>query len=269
MVFTNLNAEPRTNETFRSKADPAHHKGEIPLTRLPIDMVLDVVIGDELHLLHLGLMRKFLFEWKGLKNKSFGIRTKWSARDVKEISAYLISCNNFEPTEIHRKIRALFELPRWKGTELRTFVLYTSLPVLKKFLPDKYFKHYLLFYCSVVILGSEFHCEKMIDLADKMIKSFLDLFKSNCGIEHFTSNLHNLSHLVNEVRRFGILSNFSAYNFENRMQSIKRLVQSGNLPLNQIAKRILETESIDASNLRESSKKVQICRKSNFDCRKF
>lgn len=269
MIFTNINAEPRTNESFRNKADPAHHKGETPLSDLPIDMVLDIPVGDELHLLHLGLMRKFLYGWKGLKDKSFGMHTKWSGRDVKEISAYLISCNEFKPSEIHRKIRPLSELPRWKGTELRTFLLYTSLPVLKKFLPDKCYKHYLLFYCSVVILGSEFHCEKMIDLADEMIKSFLNLFKTIYGIEHFTSNLHNLIHLVDEVRRFGVLSKFNAYGFENKLQTIKRLVRSGNLPLNQIAKRILESQFANDTVSEKPSKKVQLCKKSNFDCKRF
>lgn len=76
-VFSNVNANARTNESFRCKADPAHHKGDTPLTDLPIDMVLDFPVGDEFHLLHLGLMRKFLCGWK---SGSLGLRTKWSNR---------------------------------------------------------------------------------------------------------------------------------------------------------------------------------------------
>lgn len=265
-VFTDLNARMRTNESFRSKADPHHHKGDTPLTDLPIDMVNRFVVGDELHLLHLGLMRKFLNGWK---TGAFGMRTKWSAANMREISTYLLSCNTHKPPEIHRRIRSLQELPRWKGTELRTFMLYTSLTVLKKFLPDKYFKHYLLFYCSVVILGSEFHCERMIDLADEMIRSFLNIFKTLYGIEHFTSNLHNLVHLVEEVREFGVLCKFSAYSFENKMQIIKLLVRSGNQPLSQIAKRILESENtVDIERL-DQEPKIKLCKKTNFDCEKF
>lgn len=256
----------RTDELFRTKADPIHHKGDTPLTDLSIDMVVQFVVGDELHHLHLVLMRKFLYGWK---TGSFGRRTKWSAANMQEISIYLLSCNSNKPYEIHRKIRSISELPRWKGTELRTFLLYTSLPVLKKFLPDKYFKHYLLFYCSIVILGSEYHYQRMIELADNMIKTFLNLFKSIYGTEHFTSNLHNLIHLVEEVRTFGVLSKFSAYSFENKMQFIKRLVRSGNLPLNQIAKRILENEaSVEIEHLDQESK-IKLCRKTNFDCNMF
>lgn len=266
-VFTNINAKARTNDTFRSKSDPEHHKGETPLTDLPIDMVLDFPVGDELHLLHLGLMRKFLLGWK---TGSLGMRTKWSSRNAQEISSYLLSCNNFKPSEIHRKIRGIGELLRWKGTELRTFLLYTSVTVLKKFLPNKHYKHYLLFYCSVVILGTEYHCKNMINLADEMIKSFLNLFKNIYGIEHFTSNLHNLSHLVEEVRRFGVLGKFNTYNFENKLQTIKGMVRSGNLPLIQIAKRILEKNNNKDSSLNlVSSSSVQLFGITKYRCDKF
>lgn len=265
MIFTDMNAKARTDESFRGKTNPDHHKGETPLTDLPINMISDFPIGDELHLLHLGLMRKFLFAWK---SGAFGMRTKWSVHNVKDISDYLVSCNDFKPSEIHRKIRPLVELPRWKGTELRTFMLYNSLTVLKSFLPDNHFKHYLLFYCSVVILGCERFCEKLINTADDMIKTFLNLFKSIYGIEHFTSNLHNLIHLVDEVRIFGVLGNFNAYSFENKLQSIKKLVRSGNLPLTQIAKRILEQKFTD--DFKESSNDgIQLRKPIKFHCNDF
>lgn len=60
-IFPNIKAKARTNESFRNQDDPAHHHGLTPLLDLPIDMVEDIVVGDELHLLHLGLMKKFLY----------------------------------------------------------------------------------------------------------------------------------------------------------------------------------------------------------------
>lgn len=260
-----MNAKPRTDESFRTKADPQHHKGETPLTELPIDMVLDFPVGDELHLLHLGLTKKFLNGWR---SGTFGMRTKWSHRNENDISKYLLSCNIHKPSEIHRQIRGLSELARWKGTELRTFMLYTSITVLKKFLPPKHFKHYLLFYCSVVILGNEYHCKNLIDIADQMIQSFLKFFKSIYGIQHFTSNLHNLKHLVEEVRKFGVLSNFSAYSFENKLQDIKKLVRNGNLLLNQIAKRILE-DKCDGNSKPTTCASVTLSNKVHFRSPQF
>lgn len=263
IIFSDLGAAERTDKSFREQHNPNHHRGKTPLLDLPIDMVRDFPVGDELHLLHLGLMKKLL---NAFRTGKFGSCTKWSKINEKEIDAYLTSCK--KPFEIHRNIRGLDEMARWKGTEFRTFLLYTSLVVLKKFLPIKYYNHYLLFYCAVVIMGSRYHCPKLLNIADEMIKVFLNLFKKLYGIEHFTSNLHNLSHLADEVRRFGVLGNFNTYNFENRLQNIKRMVRSGNMPLNQICKRILE-EDVVASNdicISDQLDKTTFCGKTTFDC---
>lgn len=58
--------------------------------------------------------------------------------------------------------------------------------------------------------------------------------------EYLTSNVHNVIHVVNEVERYGELDSFSAYPFENMLGKIKRLLRSGNHPMAQVAKRIVE-----------------------------
>lgn len=60
MSFPRLDCPKRTDNSFRSKADEDHHKEDTPLTRLPIDMVEDIIIADELHLFHLGDLFLFL-----------------------------------------------------------------------------------------------------------------------------------------------------------------------------------------------------------------
>lgn len=264
VVFPNFKAYARTYESFRAKKDSQDHKCNTPPIDLPIDMVLDVPVGDEVHLLHLSLVKKFMYGWK---TGSFGMRTKWSSANEKEISAYLVSCNIYRPSEIHRKISPLSEMPRWKAAEYRTFLYYTSLTVLKKFLPEQNYNHYLLFYCSIAIFGSEYHCEKMIDTADEMIKTFLNLFKSMYGIHHFSSNLQNLLHLSDEVRRCGVLDKFNACKFENKLQDVKKLVRLGNYPLQQIVKRILEGKS--GVIPKNSDPKINLRNKTNFDCIDF
>lgn len=59
----------------------------------------------------------------------------------------------------------------------------------------------------------------------------------------FCSNMHNLTHLVNDVQRFGPLDTFDAYPFESRLYGLKRLIRSGNMPLSQVARRICEIQS--------------------------
>lgn len=241
MTFPQINAELRTNEEFRSNADPNHHRTTTPLVDLPIDMILDFPSCDALHLLHLGIMKRLLVGWQ---TGAFGYRTKWSSWDEKSISAYLIRCKT--PVEIHRGMRSLREIPRWKATEFRTFLLYVSIVVLKKHLPSFYYDHFLLLFCSVVILNSEYFIQTLLPYADDMIKSYLNIFKDKYGAEHFTSNLHNLSHLVSEVKRFGPLCNFDAYKFENKLQQIKKMIRSGRNHIVQIRNRLTELELLNS-----------------------
>lgn len=48
-------------------------------------------------------------------------------------------------------------------------------------------------------------------------------------------------HLADEVEEFGSLDACSSFPFENYMQKLKRLVQSGKSPIAQIAKRMSES----------------------------
>lgn len=251
MTFSKLNGEARTNEGFRSKSDPRHHLTSTPLTDLPIDMVLDFPCGDALHLLHLGIMKRLLTGWLA---GSFGFATKWSSSDESSISEYLSRCKT--PVEIHRGMRPLKDIPRWKATEYRTFLLYFSIVILKKHLPNYFYKHFLLFYCSIVILNSEYFLKYLLPSADTMIKSFLNIFKHKYGSQHFTSNLHNLSHIVNEVERFGALENFDAYRFENKLQAIKKMIRSGKNHLAQLRNRIIELENLDTQKVQNTAEAV-------------
>lgn len=79
----------------------------------------------------------------------------------------------------------------------------------------------------------------------------MDRFKIIYGKEYFTSNLHNLSHLSGDVKRFGPLNLFNTYPFESKLYKIGRLLRSGNLPLAQIAKRLIEEDYQTILNLKK------------------
>ena len=72
------------------------------------------------------------------------------------------------------------------------------------------------------------------------VKSFSTLY----GKEYISDNVHNLLHLCNDVRKYGPLDVFSAFKFENFMQSIKKLVRKSELlyTLQQVYKRYVEQE---------------------------
>lgn len=52
--------ELRTNENFRNRSQPAHHLAKSELEALPIDMVKDFTTSDSLHLLDLGVMKRYI-----------------------------------------------------------------------------------------------------------------------------------------------------------------------------------------------------------------
>ncbi|XP_058056194.1 uncharacterized protein LOC131207591 [Anopheles bellator] len=55
-----------------------------------------------------------------------------------------------------------------------------------------------------------------------------------------TSNIHLLTHVVDEVDRFGPLPTISTYSFENCLGQLKRKIKSCRRPLEQIANRVQE-----------------------------
>lgn len=121
VVFPHINAPLRTNEKFRNKEYPEHQRSDTPLTRLPIDMVEDVIVSDSLHLLELGVMRRLLNGWR---TGSMTKRAKWSTTEKTEISNFLVKIRF--PKEIHRRMRSLEFVSLWKGLEYRNFLYYVG-----------------------------------------------------------------------------------------------------------------------------------------------
>lgn len=93
----------RTDEAFRKKLYGRHHKEDSPLLKLNIDMVEQFPVGDSLHLLHLGIMKRLLMGWRdGVFKHTY---TKWPAETTLKVSEYLLQCKM--PAEFHRIVRGL------------------------------------------------------------------------------------------------------------------------------------------------------------------
>lgn len=104
-------------------------------------MIEDFPVGDSLHLIDLGIMKRCLIGWR---DGNFGsYTTKLCYRDITLVSDFLVKCKL--PVEIHRAMRGLDVLSHWKGTEFRTFLYYISLVILKTVLPDEVYQHYVIF----------------------------------------------------------------------------------------------------------------------------
>lgn len=247
----------RTDEGFRSNDCEKHHKCKSPLVQLDLDMVKQFPIGDSLHLLHLGIMKRLLFAWRdGIFRKT---RTKLSAEQIRTLSKFLTTKCKM-PREIHRRVRGLDCLSHWKGLECRTFLLYVGIVALKDVLPYTGYQHFLTFFCAITICESS-TLANFLPLAREMLTHFVNCFKSIYGAQYVTSNVHNLMHLVDDVEFLGNLQSFTAYPFENMLGNIKRLIRGTKFSLRQVANRITEltaaTQSIEFDLEKSSSMQSQ------------
>lgn len=247
-VFTELNAPKRLDLDFRddSNYDPqSHHREKSPLLQLPrFDMVEDVVVADSLHLFDHGVTSRLLNGW--IKGDLAKADAKWSSYVYENISKYLSTMKAPAEIRANRSIRDLSCIADWKGVEYRHFALYVGIVVLKGNLKDYLYKHFVLYFCALKIFSSRVFLNEFFVVGEKCMEAFVERFKIIYGPQFFTSNVHNLIHVSNDVKRFGALNTISTYPFESKLFKLKRLLHTGNLPLEQVSRRIIESDSIVA-----------------------
>lgn len=238
VIFNSCSSDKRTNESFVLQMDEDHHIGISPLLQLNIGLVSDFPI-DYMHAVCLGVMKKLLHSWIG-----GNLNVRLRARNVALLSQNLLALCPFMVREINRRPRSLSELARWKATELRTFLLYLG-PLILKNIDIGIYEHFLLLHAGVFILCSTFLTKKCgHDLAHELLLTFVSHSKKIYGAQFLVYNVHILSHLADDSRKYGTLDSFSAFPFENYLGQLKRLLKSSTKPLQQAYCRLVESNNI-------------------------
>ena len=245
-IFQTVKGNPRTDESFSNQTDPGHHLGVSPLADLPDHGLVSMFALDPMHLLEHGVLKRFLLFLLG----KYTTRVKLDANAILSVSAILESLHPYIVRELARtKPRALALVGKCKATELRLFLLYIGIVALDcDGVAENVYKLFLILFGASRIVSSPVLVldEKFVNFAEKLFETFVQHSGDAqvCG-KHFVSyNIHSLLHLVDDVRRYGVLTNFSAYPFENFLGVLKRLVRSGvNIP-QQLARRLAEREGV-------------------------
>jgi hypothetical protein len=244
------NVDLRTDQLFRQQANANHHNRLSPFCELPIDMIKTFPI-DYMHQDCLGVMKRLLLAWV-----KCGIRAiKMSKQHADLISQKLLEIKQFMPTCFARKPRSLDEIDRWKATELRQFLLYTGKIVLKGILRPDLYEHFLCFSIGISILVSPELCRQHLQYAKNIFEYFVAKSEKLYGKEFLVYNVHTLIHMADEVSNHGCLDAFSAFPFENYLQTLKSYVRHGNKPVIQILNRLSEQQL--SSNVNELVSKEQ------------
>lgn len=163
----------------------------------------------------------------------------WNKKQIAEITALLLKCNETKPSDIHRSIRTLKHIRHWKGSEFRTILLYVGVVIFKDFLNEYEYQMFLKLVCAVTICSTSVY-HKFLPMARKFFNEFIEMHINIYEEHSITSNFHLLSHIVDDVEHLGHLGTISAYQFENTLHHIKLRLKQCNRPLEQIARRLEE-----------------------------
>lgn len=166
-TFPDLDAEIRTHQSFIDQESPDHHNIQSILEELDGDMVLDFPF-DYMHLACLGVMKKLLQHW--MKRET--IAHLISRESIGELSQRLVAFRDSIPCELARKPRSLDEIPRWKATEFRQFLMYTGPVILDGLLPPPLYEHFMLLHCALKILSSSDTCYEYNTFSERLLRHF-------------------------------------------------------------------------------------------------
>lgn len=216
--------------------DSTHHDDEHAVMRSRLEssgfrMVTQFPL-DVMHQIDLGVAKTILLNIK--HRETLQPLTKEKLREMDKI---LIGYSDWTPKDFARKPCSLKELPSFKATECRQFILYYGIVLLKHFLPDNQYKHFLLLSCSYRILSSSAYKDRL-DECDALLEIFVENFQT--FYLKLGYNVHNLLHITDCVRNFGSVNNFSAYKFENYMGTLNRLIRGKREVLTQVYNRLIE-----------------------------
>lgn len=174
-----------------------------------------------------------------------GYPRAWNEQAIIGISQFLTNSNSSRPSDLHRcipnRIRPLDTIHHWKATECRTFLLYVGIVALYGRLNAEEYKMFLNLFCAVTICSSNFY-RNFLPLARRLFVDFIEDNIAIYGQRSVTMNIHNTCHVVDDVEMFGSLDTISAYPFENHLHHLKRKLKQCNKPLQQIARRIIESK---------------------------
>lgn len=246
VCFPDLNCHKRTHEHFVQKQQEEHHIGAdlSILTCIPGIDIINVFSLDYMHLICLGVTKKLINLW--LKGP---LKIRLNSAKCKFLSNSLIGLKNVIPIDFHRKPRGVDELPKWKATEFRTFLLYLGPVVLKNKINEKCYLNFMCLHVSIFILLKSNVSNNLLKFSKKLLDYFINNFISIYGREWVSHNVHALQHLSDDYSRFGSLDNCSAFPFENHMKVLKKYVRKSNQPLQQAVKRYNESISYSLKSI--------------------
>lgn len=228
---------PIEDKDFELGINKPFIKTKSPLLEINVKLVSQFPL-DPMHLIFLGIVRRLLLNYFIAGKPPY----KLSHKQITLMNSKISIIKSYQPSEFSRKCRSLFELKRWKATEYRSFLLYYGIVLLRDVVTDEQYNLFLLLHAAVIILSNEDFIQLHVSKAQLFLKNFVRMSSSVLGEEFVVYNVHSIQHLVDDVRRYGPITHFSCFPFENYLSSLKQSVRYRAKPLQQIYKRLMEKD---------------------------
>ena len=121
------------------------------------------------------------------------------------------------PTDFARKPRSLEFVKKWKATECRQFLLYSGPVALKGIIDEEMYDNFITLHIAISLLTNPDRTLNLatLNLAQELLTDFINSFTAIYGSRYVSHKVHNILHVVEDVKKFGILDNFSAFDFES------------------------------------------------------
>jgi hypothetical protein len=199
--------------------------GESVLLYLPYFQPTRDVVIDYIHGILLGIAKKLMTRWFDGKSyqEPYFIGHQTAAIDT--------MLKNIQPPYlIHRLPRKVSKYSHWKASEIRSWLLFYSVPCLLDILPPVFITHLASLVEAVHIMLGEGISAMDLQRADVLIHSFCSNCATLYGENIMGLNVHNLPHLVECVRQWGPLWAWSCFAFESFNGNILKSVHgTGNV----------------------------------------
>ena len=256
MTFTDLHAEPRLDTDFDNPIDSddleEYRTGNCILRDAGIGLVTQFPY-DYMHLVCLGVVRNIVTMLH--TGRSNG---RLTATVISEICEHMADCASYIPKEFQRRCRTLFESSRWKATESRQFLLYSGPVVLRNTgVSRKQYENFLYLSVAIRCLCSKALIDTYLDFAQYSLQYFVAQFGEIYGRQHIVYNVHSLIHLASDARRYGVLDNFSCFEYESFLGVVKELTHKRKPShiVQQICRRLSERDFLVTSSSEYQDKK--------------
>ncbi|XP_011875886.1 PREDICTED: uncharacterized protein LOC105566468 [Vollenhovia emeryi] len=227
-------------------------KGKTSVSIIPqIDMIWSFSF-DYLHGLLAGVDQQIYKQWTSTKTQC---NFKLNHSDIKAIEKRLLTIT---PThDIHRLPRSLKDRGKWKASEIKSWVLYYSLPCLGGIIKDEALEHYSLLVKSFyTLLKTKISQRELVECERDLLK-FTGLYEIMYGTNNMTFNVHSLLHVVHSIKKTGPLWSNSTFPFESNIYKLKQFVNGPNGMDKQISRKHLQMFHFKTGNIEYSSVEIR------------